>query len=101
MIRTKKISIPTDHVCDKCGKPMVIKLGRYGQFISCGDYPTCQFAKPLTTMVKCPEAGCEGELIARKSKFGRVFYGCSKYPKCEYKSNKLPKDEKEEAESDA
>ncbi|MCH7589958.1 type I DNA topoisomerase [PVC group bacterium] len=91
----RKVSIPTDHVCDKCGKPMVIKLGRFGQFLSCGEYPKCTFSKPITTMVKCPQENCDGELVARRAR-GRTFYGCSKYPKCEYKANKLPKSQNED-----
>lgn len=75
----------TDEVCEKCGKPMIVKYGRYGKFLACSGYPDCKNTKPflIKTGVSCPE--CEdGELIQRKSRKGRVFYGCSNYPDCEY-----------------
>lgn len=75
----------TDEVCEKCGKPMVVKYGRYGKFLACSGYPDCKNTKPflIKTGVACP--GCEdGELIQRKSRKGRVFYGCSNYPDCDY-----------------
>jgi DNA topoisomerase-1 len=84
---------PTDEVCDKCGSPMVQKTGRFGPFLACSAYPECKntrslkakdSSKPEPTGVKCPEQGCEGELVQRKSKRGRIFYGCSRYPKCSF-----------------
>ncbi len=92
----KKELIETDDICEKCGKPMVIKWGRNGKFLSCSDYPTCKNAKSITTGVKCP-TGCGGELVARKSRRGN-FYGCSSYPKCNYISKKLPNEAEEKAE---
>ncbi|MFH1640623.1 MAG: type I DNA topoisomerase [Candidatus Omnitrophota bacterium] len=85
----KKEVITTDEICDKCGKPMIIKWGRKGKFLSCSDYPTCKNSKSITTGVKCPEAGCGGELIERRSKRG-FFYGCSNFPKCRFVSKNLP-----------
>jgi DNA topoisomerase-1 len=78
----------TDYKCDKCGKPMVIKTGRYGEFLSCTGYPTCKNAKPVPLGIPCPK--CGGELIEIKSRRrgGRSFYGCSNYSaaiKCDYK----------------
>ncbi|MBW1892083.1 MAG: type I DNA topoisomerase [Deltaproteobacteria bacterium] len=76
--------------CEKCGKPMMVKHGRYGQFLACSGYPECKNTRSVnggngkTTGVKCPEDGCGGELVERKSKRGKVFYGCSKYPECSY-----------------
>ncbi len=86
----KKEVIYSDEICSMCGKPMVIKWGRKGKFLSCSDYPTCKNAKSITSGVKCPEAGCGGELILRRSYRGRSFYGCSNYPKCRFTSRDLP-----------
>src|SRR5439155_1423016 len=84
MENLKKKEIPTDEVCEKCGSPMVIKLGQFGEFISCSNYPKCKYIKPKTVGVACPKPGCGGELIERRSKRGKVFYGCSKYPACDF-----------------
>lgn len=92
----KKEIIATDQVCDKCGKPMIIKWGRRGKFLSCSDYPRCKNAKSITSGVKCPSPGCDGELVSRRSTRG-MFYGCTKYPVCRYTTRKLPDKEKEEA----
>jgi len=81
----------TDQVCELCGLPMVIKWGRRGKFLSCSDFPKCKHSKSITTGVKCPADGCDGELIERKSSRGS-FYGCSRYPKCTYTSRTLPKE---------
>jgi len=85
----KKEVITTDQVCDKCGKPMIVKWGRKGKFLSCSDYPTCKNSKSITSGVKCPEPGCGGELIERRSMRG-FFYGCSNFPKCHFTSRTLP-----------
>jgi DNA topoisomerase-1 len=85
----KKEVVATNEICEKCGKPMVIKWGRRGKFLSCSDYPRCKNAKSITTGVKCPSPGCEGELVARRSTRG-MFYGCTKFPVCRYTSRKLP-----------
>ena len=77
----------TDEVCEKCGSPMVIKHGRFGRFLACSNYPECKNAKPILQKlgIKCPKCG-EGDIIVRKSKKGKVFYGCSKYPDCDFVS---------------
>ena len=85
----KKEIITTDEVCDKCGRPMIVKWGRKGKFLSCSGYPECKNAKSITTGVKCPQTGCGGELIERRSRRG-FFYGCSNYPKCTFTSKSLP-----------
>ncbi|MCX6781271.1 MAG: type I DNA topoisomerase [Candidatus Magasanikbacteria bacterium] len=79
----KPVDEPTDEICDKCGKPMVIKMGRFGRFMACSGYPTCKNAKPIhqTSDIKCPECG-EGDIVPRKSKKGKVFYSCNRYPDC-------------------
>jgi DNA topoisomerase-1 len=79
-----------DEKCPECGRPMQIKWGRRGKFLSCSGFPECKFAKPITTGVKCPNPGCEGELVKRRGKSGRAFYGCSKYPNCTFTANTLP-----------
>ncbi|RKY33261.1 MAG: type I DNA topoisomerase [Candidatus Omnitrophota bacterium] len=85
----KKEVIVSDQICDKCGKPMVVKWGRKGKFLSCSDFPNCKNSKAITTGVKCPQAGCNGELVERYSRRGH-FYGCTNYPKCRFISNTLP-----------
>ena len=74
--------IPTDEICEICGRPMVIKAGRFGDFIACSGYPECKNTKPIvkTIGVKCPN--CGKDIVARRSKRGRLFYGCSGYPEC-------------------
>lgn len=79
----------TEHTCETCGKMMVIKWGRFGQFLSCSGWPECKTARPVPTGVKCTQ--CGGEMIERRGR-GRVFYGCSKYPECRYTMRRLPKD---------
>ncbi len=91
----KKEVIPTNEVCELCGKPMVIKWGRRGKFLSCSDYPRCKSAKSITSGVKCPAPGCGGELVERRSTRG-MFYGCTKFPACRYTARRLPSDEGKE-----
>jgi len=93
----KKEIITSDEVCDKCGKPMIVKWGRKGKFLSCSAFPECKNAKSITTKVKCPEPGCPGELIERRSSRG-FFYGCSNFPNCRYTSRTLPQDKEEDKE---
>ncbi|MBV8364250.1 MAG: type I DNA topoisomerase [Candidatus Eremiobacteraeota bacterium] len=75
---------PTDEICPNCGRPMVIKTGRFGRFISCTGYPQCKTTHPLIvdTGVRCPVDG--GIIAERKSRKGRLFYGCVNYPKCDF-----------------
>lgn len=70
--------------CEKCGSPMILKTGKYGKFLACSRYPECKTTKPLSTGVSCPEKGCGGIIIERKTKKGKTFYGCSNYPKCKF-----------------
>lgn len=74
---------PTGELCEKCGKPMVIKHGRFGDFVACTGYPECKNTKPIvkTIDVKCPK--CGKDIVVRKSRKGRIFYGCSGYPNCD------------------
>ncbi len=75
---------PTNETCPTCGRPMVVKHGRYGKFIACSGYPECKTTKPVTLGIACPQPGCAGELVERRSRRGRTFYGCSAYPACTY-----------------
>ncbi|MEZ3421632.1 MAG: type I DNA topoisomerase [Eubacterium sp.] len=83
----------TDEICEKCGRNMVIKVGRFGKFLACPGYPECKNTKPLVykTKAKCPE--CGGEVIEKKTKRGTSFYGCSNYPECNFMTWDLPSDE--------
>jgi len=81
-------------VCDKCGKPMLLKQGRYGEFLACSGYPECKNTMGINgdasggtgtdTGVPCPEKGCDGTIVEKRSKRGKVFYGCNKYPDCSF-----------------
>ena len=75
---------PTNEVCPTCGKPMVIKHGRFGKFIACSGYPDCKTTKPVTLGIPCPESGCSGQIVERRSRRGRTFFGCSAYPNCKF-----------------
>ena len=92
--RIKIEDIPTDEICEKCGRPMVIKSGRYGKFVACSGFPECRNAHPLVkdTGGLCPLDG--GHMLVRKSAKGRVYYGCSNYPKCNYMTWDEPVPEK-------
>ncbi|MEK7851054.1 MAG: topoisomerase DNA-binding C4 zinc finger domain-containing protein, partial [Deltaproteobacteria bacterium] len=83
----------TGEKCPNCGKPMIVKTGRFGKFIACSDYPTCKTTKPLTTGVKCPDCG-KGEVTEKRSKKGKVFYSCSRYPDCKFATWNKPIAEK-------
>ena len=75
---------PTDEICPTCGKPMVIKHGRFGKFIACSGYPECKTTKPVTLGIACPSRADKGQLVERRSRKGRTFYGCSAYPDCNF-----------------
>jgi DNA topoisomerase-1 len=81
----KKPDLMLDETCPQCGQAkLVLKEGRFGEFTSCGNYPKCKYIKPKTVGVACPRPGCGGELIERRSKRGKLFYGCLKYPECDF-----------------
>lgn len=84
--KVKMPEIPTDEKCEVCGKPMVIKTGRFGQFLACTGFPECKNTKPYHEPlgVKCPLDG--GDVVEKRTKRGRTFYGCSNYPNCKFAS---------------
>ena len=76
--------VETEAKCEKCGSPMVIKNGKFGRFLACSNYPTCKFTRSLDTGVRCPQEGCDGVIVERKTRKGRTFYSCTNYPSCTY-----------------
>jgi len=80
----------TGEVCEKCGGPMIVKRGRFGKFIACGNFPACRNSKPFLVKlgVACPE--CGGELVERRTRKGRTFYGCANYPQCNFSAWNRP-----------
>jgi len=84
-VEKKNLEEPTDKKCPKCGSPLVIKLGRFGKFYACTAFPECKHTAPIIipTGVKCPKCQ-KGDLIERRTKRGKIFYSCSRYPKCEF-----------------
>jgi len=83
--KVKIADTESDEICDLCGSPMVYKFGRFGRFLACSNFPECKNTKPITvsTGVACPKCG-EGTIVERKSKRGRIFYGCDRYPACDF-----------------
>ena len=81
--RDKVPDRPTNEICRECGAPMVIKTGRYGEFLACTRYPACKHTRPVPLGIKCPKCG-EGDLAERRTRKGRSFFGCLRYPECDY-----------------
>jgi len=81
--RDKVPDRPTSEVCKECGAPMVIKTGRFGEFLACTRYPACKHTRPVPLGIKCPKCG-EGDLAERRTRRGRTFFGCLRYPECDY-----------------
>lgn len=81
----------TDEVCEKCGKPMLKKLGKFGYFLACSGFPECRNSKSLP-LGKCPKDNCDGSVVKRSSKKGRPFYSCSNYPDCDFITRETPSD---------
>jgi DNA topoisomerase-1 len=84
----------SDVVCDKCGALMVYKMGRYGKFLACPKFPECRNTKPLLVELPVPCPKCGAKLLEKTSRRGRKFYGCEKYPECDFVSWDLPVAEK-------
>lgn len=88
----------TDKTCPLCNKPLVVKRGKYGEFLACTGYPECKFTQSIgsangsgkSTGVQCPEKGCDGDIVEKSSRRGKIFYGCSNFPKCNFATWDLP-----------
>lgn len=94
--RIKITQLFSDEICDKCGRKMLIKSGRFGKFLACSGFPNCKNTKSFLDKIgiNCPEEGCPGEIVRKKTKKGRIFYGCSNYPKCSFMTWNKPVDKK-------
>ena len=89
----QKAAQPLDEKCPKCGEPLVIRQGPYGEFVSCSGYPKCKYIKQnIIEGMKCPKCGT-GDIAERKARRGNLFYGCTNYPKCDFTSNHKPVNE--------
>jgi DNA topoisomerase-1 len=83
----EKVERPVEEIgepCPECGSPLVVKHGRFGEFISCSNYPACKYSRQKQTKIGVPCPRCGGDLVERRSKRGRVFYGCGTYPACDF-----------------
>ncbi|UKI29465.1 MAG: topoisomerase DNA-binding C4 zinc finger domain-containing protein [Clostridium sp.] len=78
----KKEAEETGEICPECGAPLVIRTGKYGEFTACSNYPTCKYIKPKETSTICKCPACDGNIVEKHSKRGKIFYGCDNYPKC-------------------
>lgn len=76
--------VPLEEQCPQCGRHLVLKHGRFGEFTACSAYPECKYVKKKTLGIACPQPACKGELVERKSRRGKIFYGCDQYPNCEF-----------------
>jgi DNA topoisomerase-1 len=79
-----------DEKCPNCGSAMQIRRGRFGRFIACSNYPDCKTTKSVSTGVKCPEEDCDGELVERTTRRGKLFFSCSEYPACDHSNWNRP-----------
>ena len=89
----------SDKICRECGEPMVIKQGKYGKFLACSAYPKCTHTESVNggtngrdIGIKCPQQDCEGHLVEKTSKRGKIFYGCNRYPDCTFATWDKPVD---------
>ena len=80
----KEEPVDSGEKCEKCGRPMVFKQGRYGEFLACSGYPECKHIQAQTTGVNCPEENCGGEIVQKISKKGKIFFSCSRFPQCKF-----------------
>ncbi len=79
--------------CPKCHRPMMVRNGRFGKFLACSGYPECKHTEAIALNVTCPKEGCTGKIVQKRSKRGKVFYGCSRYPDCDFVSWNEPTNE--------
>ena len=94
MAKVELVEEVSDEICEKCGRNMVVKFGRYGKFLACPGFPECRNTKPFLEPlgIECPT--CKGQIVIRRSKKGRKFYGCSNYPDCDFVSWDQPTKER-------
>ncbi|MHB1000282.1 MAG: type I DNA topoisomerase [Armatimonadota bacterium] len=94
MEKVKAAPVESGEMCPNCGKPLLIRESRYGEFLGCSGYPECKtiVSRHKTVGVKCPMPGCEGQVIEKKSKRGKTFFGCDKYPGCTFVTWDMPLD---------
>jgi DNA topoisomerase-1 len=92
--KVKKEVVLTDELCPQCGKPLALKQGRFGEFLACSGFPECKYSRSIvkSTGVKCPK--CGGDIIAKRSRKGKAFYGCANYPECDQVFWYMPVDKK-------
>jgi len=83
VVIVEKVLVYSDKPCKNCGKRMVFKTGRYGDYYACEDYPTCKTTAPVTLDIDCPDCK-DGKIAEKKGKKGKVFYSCSNYPDCKF-----------------
>lgn len=88
LINSDKLEIKM--YCEKCGSEMLLKDGRYGKYMFCSDFPTCEYKRPISIGFMCPEKDCYGEIVERRPKGAGIFYGCTRYPKCEFTLRNKP-----------
>jgi DNA topoisomerase I len=84
VVETEENQVVNGAPCEKCGGSMVVKTGKFGRFLACSNYPTCKFTKPIETGVRCLQEGCDGMIVERRTRKGKVFYSCSNYPRCTF-----------------
>jgi DNA topoisomerase-1 len=100
MERVKREPVVTDQVCPNCGKPMLLRQGRFGEFLGCSGYPECKTiidpkrTEPKDLGIPCPVPGCTGQITEKRSRRGKVFYGCNRYPDCSFAAWDKPTDQK-------
>jgi DNA topoisomerase-1 len=80
----KQPDVPLEEKCPQCGNPLVLKHGRFGEFTACSNYPKCKYVKQKTIGMACPRPGCAGEIAERRSRRGKTFFGCTRYPDCDF-----------------
>jgi DNA topoisomerase-1 len=104
MDTAEKIDLPVETVdkeCPKCGKQLIVRTGRFGKFLACSGFPDCKHTEALDQKIdaKCPKD--DGDVVMRKTKKGRTFYGCKNYPACDWASWNKPKSEKSESDAES
>jgi DNA topoisomerase I len=79
-----------DKVCPECSEKMIVRSGKFGKFLACSSYPKCNFTSSISIGVNCPQLGCSGDVIERKTKNNKTFFGCNRYPSCKFASWEKP-----------